>query len=118
MLTVESQKLVSRAELARLKGVSRGAVTRACRPGGALFAARAADRVDLAHPACRAWLGLPPRADGPRRLVTFEDLSAETGIPVEELERDRHLFADGVCDIDVDHPATTAFLAEHGVTNV
>ncbi len=42
-------RLVTRAELADTKGVSRAAVTKACRPGGALHLACQGDRVDLDH---------------------------------------------------------------------
>lgn len=47
-------RLVSRADLARIRGVSRAAVTKACQ--GPLSAACHGDRVDLDHPTVAAYL--------------------------------------------------------------
>lgn len=58
-------RLVSRAQLARLKAVSKPAITKACR--GALEPACVRDRVDIDHPATRAYLGArwpEPGSDG------------------------------------------------------
>jgi hypothetical protein len=49
-----AQKLISRAELARLAKVTKAAVTKALK--GPLAASRVADRADLNHPALQAWL--------------------------------------------------------------
>lgn len=102
----QHQKLpISQAELARLKGVTRGAVSRAMR--GPLAAARMADRVDRGHPAVRRWLG---EVD-PSRLVSLEELARLAGVSLDELERERHLWEDAM-PVDLDHPATQAFLAK------
>jgi hypothetical protein len=47
-------KLVSRSDLARLRGVSPAAITKACR--GVLAPACKGDRVDVDHPAAKAYL--------------------------------------------------------------
>lgn len=58
-------RTISRAELAKLAGVSKAAVTKQCAKG--LAPACVGDRVDLDHPACRAWLAARgvkiPKAD-------------------------------------------------------
>jgi hypothetical protein len=64
------QRTISRAELAKLAGVSKAAVTKQCAKG--LAPAAAGDRVDLDHPACRAWLAgrgveIPKAARTPTR---------------------------------------------------
>lgn len=48
--------LVTRAQLAALAGVSRAAVTQACRARGQLAPAVIGDHVDQAHPVVAAWL--------------------------------------------------------------
>lgn len=49
---------VSKAELARRRGVTRQAVNKAVKPGGRLHAAVLDDgRVDIAHPDTQTWLG-------------------------------------------------------------
>lgn len=58
-------RLISRAELARLAGVSRAAITKAC--AKQLSAARHEDRIDQDHPAVKAYLaaragGVPGQA--------------------------------------------------------
>lgn len=54
---------ISKADAARAKGVTRGAVTHACAPGGALApAVLAGGRIDSGHRAYKAWL----RGDGAR----------------------------------------------------
>lgn len=54
-------RLVTRAALARTKGVSRGAVTRACADGGPLHDAMHGRFVDLDDPLVVAWLAEPVR---------------------------------------------------------
>lgn len=49
--------VISRAELSRWAGVSRTAVTKACRIGGPLFDALSGKGVDVEHPIAREWLG-------------------------------------------------------------
>lgn len=114
------QLLVSRADLARLKTVSRGAVTLAARPGGPLAGAIVGDRIDRAHPDCRKWLGETDDTPtdihflDPSRVVTFEQLAEMAGVPLSEAPSLRQTFADAT-PIDFDHPVVQAFLAEHGV---
>jgi len=50
------QQLVSKAELARMAGISRAAVSQACGKKGKLSAACVADRVDLSHPAVAKYM--------------------------------------------------------------
>jgi len=60
-------RLVSRADLARLRGVSRAAATKFCQ--GLPAEARVDDRVDLDHPKVKAWLAAgkkPPKAKADR----------------------------------------------------
>mgnify|MGYP000041206113 CR=1 FL=1 len=64
---------VSKAELARWAGVSRQAVTKACKPGAPLYDASGGKGVDVEHPLVREWLeshgvrDLPePRPDVPK----------------------------------------------------
>ena len=83
---------VRKADLAELKSVTRGAVTRACK--GPLKPATSADGlVDRNHPAVLRWLG--PSADKPSRedvllfdetAVQIEEFAQTTGIPVAELQ--------------------------------
>jgi hypothetical protein len=57
---------ISKADAARAKGVTKGAVSLAVRPGGPLHAALLdTGRIDSAHPAYRKWLG-PARAPADR----------------------------------------------------
>lgn len=44
--------------MARRAGVTKGAVTKACRPGGRLAAAVQGSTVNVLHPAAKAWLAL------------------------------------------------------------
>lgn len=54
---ITTSQLVTRAQLARMAGVTRGAVTQAC--GGRLAAACSGRLVDTAHPAVVGWLAGP-----------------------------------------------------------
>lgn len=47
---------ISKAELARWAGVSRQALTKACKPGGPLYDATDSKGVDVEHPIVREWL--------------------------------------------------------------
>ena len=70
-------RVISKARLAKLKGVTRSAVTKACAPGGALEdAALRGGRVDLEHPATKSWLavGATPKAVEPIDLDAVGDL--------------------------------------------
>jgi hypothetical protein len=90
----------SQADLARRRGVNRSTVSRHLQPGGLLRSALLpGGRVDLAHPAVRAWLnealpadfaeraGLGVRHDVLMREIalTLEQLATKTGVPPEEL---------------------------------
>jgi len=65
--------LISRAEMARKLGVSRPAVTKACREGGRLEAACSGGSVNVLHEAAQRWLVErsaalgPPEREAPRR---------------------------------------------------
>lgn len=50
------RKIVSRSDLARLAGVSPAAVTKQCRPGGALAEGCVRDRVDMNAECVQKWL--------------------------------------------------------------
>lgn len=57
---------ISKADAARAKGVTKGAVSLAVRPGGPLRAALLeSGRIDSAHRAYRAWLGREPSDGAP-----------------------------------------------------
>ena len=58
-------RTISKAELARWAGVSRQAITKVCRPGGALYDATGSDGVDVSHPLVREWLDSHGVADIP-----------------------------------------------------
>jgi hypothetical protein len=49
-------RVISKAELSRWAGVSRQAVTKACKPGAPLYDATHAKGVDAEHPIVREWL--------------------------------------------------------------
>jgi len=49
-------RVISKAELARWAGVSRQAVTKACKPGALLYDATDSKGVDVEHPIVREWL--------------------------------------------------------------
>lgn len=58
---------ISKADAARLRGVSKPAVSQACRPGGALFEALLPNgRLDSSHPAFIAWLKSGGAAEKPQ----------------------------------------------------
>lgn len=84
-------RVITKAELARRKGVTRSAVTLAARPGGPLAAACVAGGfIDEAHPACQRWLGgaaAQPPADG-APLVAAARLAELAGLTPEEMERE------------------------------
>lgn len=134
---------VSKAAVAAARGCARSTVSRAVRPGGPLHPALipGSDRIDAAHPACRAWIGaLEGRTtvygmttrqainDGmvdlpapvsvqfldPSRVVTLERLAELAGVPLAEVVAMRDQFEDAT-PLDFDHPALQAFLAEQGV---
>lgn len=56
-----TRELVTRAEMARRKGVSRPSVTEACRPGGPLEGALVGQHIDAQHADAIAWLAEPVR---------------------------------------------------------
>src|SRR5690349_10227689 len=66
-------KVVSRAEFARALGVTRGAVTKACRPHRRLHGAVRKGGIDVLHPAAQAWL-----AETRQRTVDVEPLEERT----------------------------------------
>ncbi len=60
---METTRPISRADAARAKGVSRAAVSIACKVGGQLHAAQLdGGRIDEAHPAFAAWLSSGAKA--------------------------------------------------------
>lgn len=86
MATVKAGKaahVISRAEMARRLGVTRAAVTRACKPSGRLAPALAGSGVNVLHPAATKWLSqrkAAAAAAAPRSV----DLPPEAPIPVDE----------------------------------
>lgn len=91
--------LISRAEMARRLGVSRAAVTRACKAGGRLAGALSGSGVNVLHDDARRWLvqrkaataaakaTLQPLADGPIPVDDEADDEASRP-PAAELERE------------------------------
>lgn len=73
-------RFVSKAELARLRGVSKPAITKACR--GPLAAACDRDRVDLDHPLVVAYLDAKPKAGGAKGAPKTDGAPTETAKPV------------------------------------
>jgi hypothetical protein len=79
-----SQLPESKVAMARRKGVTRGAVSLATRPGGALHSALLpGGRIDRVHPAALKWLG-EPRLDGG---VTASEFAEAAGLRVDEVNR-------------------------------
>jgi hypothetical protein len=63
-MPTHKQKPIPKADAARKKGVTRGAVTLACRPGHALHASLLPNgRIDSGHAAYLAWLGQETETD-------------------------------------------------------
>lgn len=74
----------SQAGMARRRGVTRGAVSQACRPGCALHPALLpGGDVDRAHPAARKWLREPRIAE----TMSAAELSRATRLPLAEVQR-------------------------------
>jgi hypothetical protein len=71
--------VITRAEMARRLGVTRSAVTRACRPGSRLALAVSGKGVNVLHGQSRAWLAQ-------RAAAQVEPLPLEGGIPVDDGE--------------------------------
>ncbi len=81
---------LSRAEFARLCNRSRSTITEACRPGGPLYAARVADRIDSRHPDAVQYRWRARASGGQSPIVRLDDVSAKefcarTGAPAAEL---------------------------------
>lgn len=75
--------LATRADLARRRGVTKGAVTLACRRGGALFPAIEGRFVRLSHPATAAWLA---DGDATTAAESRELLVRKRSAEIERLE--------------------------------
>lgn len=109
--------LITRAEMARKLGVSRAAVTQACREGGRLFPACEGAAVNLLHDAARRWLieregarlelpPLPPIAvdeDPPEAPRPVEALEAELGpreqVDLADLAEPLTMLTEKYCDV-------------------
>ncbi len=86
------QRTISRAELAKLASVSKAAVTKQCAKG--LGPATVGDRVDLDHPACRAWLAargveIPKAARAPTKQPKSDPEPPPTPTKVDDGPRKR-----------------------------
>lgn len=77
--------LISRAEAARLKGVQRSSVSKACHQGGALEAAVRGSQLDPSDPAFETWLTEPQR--GPDASAVGAPAAAPTKAEMLELSR-------------------------------
>jgi hypothetical protein len=88
-VVVKAAHIISRAEMARRLGVSRAAVTRACKGGGRLEPSCSGSGVNVLHPAATRWLAqrkaLAAAASPPTPSV---DLPPEAPIPVDEIDID------------------------------
>jgi hypothetical protein len=109
---------ITRAELARRKGVTPGAVTRAAKSflSGACLGG---GRMDLAHPDVIQWLGSSAPAQPTvahlmleERAVTLATLAEQTGLPLAELERDRATIAAAV--VPAGHVSAAEFAQRAG----
>lgn len=77
--------VISRAEMARRLGVSRAAVTRACKEGGRLAPAVSGSGVNVLHPAATKWLAQRKAAAAAASPPTpAVDLPPEAPIPVDD----------------------------------
>jgi hypothetical protein len=78
-------RIISRAEYARLAGVSKPAITKQCRKGGSLAAACEGDRINLDHPAAQAYLAARGKAEQPARAPTkaSKSSSAKAAAPTK-----------------------------------
>ena len=79
------QAVVTRAELARRLGVTRGAVTKACRKGGRIEHALLRDGVDVCHPSVKRWLDERAAA---RAAEARHGAAANDAIPVDGADLD------------------------------
>jgi hypothetical protein len=78
---------VSRAEAARLKGVQRSSVSKACHPGGALADAVRGTQLDPSDPAFMAWITESPR--GPNSAAPVVDPGSPCPTKAQMLELTR-----------------------------
>jgi hypothetical protein len=79
-------QLLSKSELARLKGCHKSQVTRATAPGGPLHAATISGRVDLDHQNTKRWLSEPDGAPTRKPLPLSEtELDAITDVVFDRL---------------------------------
>jgi hypothetical protein len=79
--------IISRAEMARRLGVSRAAVTRACKEGARLAPAVSGSGVNVLHPAATRWLA-QRKAAAAAAAPASVDLPPEAPIPVDESDLD------------------------------
>lgn len=92
-------QLMSRADLAKRAGVSRAAVTKACKGAGALVDACVDDRVDVRHPAAKAYLEKhgakapvrpkDPQVEAQKRVAREPDAALDSADPMDADELDR-----------------------------
>jgi hypothetical protein len=74
----KSLNLISRADAARLRGVSSSAVSQACRPGGPLHGALRGRKLDRTHTEFVAWVAeVPVQVVGDLRAATLRKRTAE-----------------------------------------
>jgi hypothetical protein len=80
--------VISRADMARRLGVSRAAVTRACKAGGRLAPAVSGSGVNCLHDAARLWLAQrkPGLVSGPSSPRSAAARPPSAPIPVDEAE--------------------------------
>jgi hypothetical protein len=84
---VRKTALISRAEAARLKGVQRSSVSKACRQGGPLEAAARGPEIDPSDPAFIAWITEAPRGPDGGAIGTPEPVPAPSKAEMLELSR-------------------------------
>lgn len=87
MAKASAAHIVSRAEMARRLGVSRAAVTRACKEGGRLAPAVSGSGVNVLDPAATRWLA-QRKALAAAAAPAAVDLPPEAPIPVDEADPD------------------------------
>jgi hypothetical protein len=115
-------KVITKAELARRKGVTRSAVTQAASPGGPLAAARVAGGfLDEEHPACVRWLNQAPATSewlaSELHHVSVEAFASLCGVDAAKVQEAARrslrpaVTAQGL--IDVGHRVALAFAAKH-----
>jgi hypothetical protein len=113
----------SQSDIARRRGCARSTVSRACKPGGALFPALVApDRIDLFHPACQRFLAEVGADAGvliDETALSPREAAEQKGVSVKTVLADMHgSLAAAVIPIEHVSAGVYALLAQMSVIEV